>query len=407
MIFLNSYQSNYTDQAQMIYTSAFINLLVCLILFLYHWPQKKEIFILILAIIGANIRQYIYLLVDMPEEINTYTILFLHADPLSCISGPLVLLYLKITLDKSYTWKPIYWLFLIPSILFFINLIPYYSMGFDEKVKLIREFLSLDGNKKVLFPYLLFKISFQRILGPLLNNLILIYGIYYLIKIKKSIISKKTIFLINGFIMMMAIYAVPVILVYMNILYKNMYLANDFETNAVFRKFSYLKNFLIINIQLAPICYFLFPSFLYGGSSVNSLRDIFLTIQQRLGGNSDSEDEMKLKESDDVTSIINFIHEKKPYLNAEFTIHDLTSKLNIPHHRVSQCFNNEIQVSFPVFRNQLRVEYAIGLLKNDDHKSMSIEGIAMQSGFKTKSSFYSAFRSVYHMTPTEWIAKNL
>jgi AraC-like DNA-binding protein len=81
--------------------------------------------------------------------------------------------------------------------------------------------------------------------------------------------------------------------------------------------------------------------------------------------------------------------------------------LNIPDHRVSQCFNNEIQVSFPVFRNQLRVEYAIGLLKKDEHKSMSIEGIAYQSGFKTKSSFYSAFRSVYKMTPTEWIAKNL
>jgi AraC-like DNA-binding protein len=44
---------------------------------------------------------------------------------------------------------------------------------------------------------------------------------------------------------------------------------------------------------------------------------------------------------------------------------------------------------------------------NDEHKSMSIEGIAMQSGFKTKSSFYSAFKSVYNMTPTEWIAKNL
>lgn len=391
----------------MIYTSAFINLLVCLILFLYHWPQKKQILILILAIIGANIRQYIYLLVDMPQDINIYTLLFLHFDPLSCISGPLVLLYLKITLDKTYTWKPIYWLFLMPSVLFFINLIPYYSMGFEEKVKLIREFLSLDGNKKVLFPYLLFKISFQRILGPLFNNLILLYGIFYLLKIKKSISNKKIIYMINGFIMIMSIYAIPVILVYLNIIFKNIYLANDFESNAVFRRFNYLKNFLIINIQLAPICYFLFPSFLYGGSSVNSLKDIFLTMRKRFEGNFESEDEIKSKESDDANSIINFIQEKKPYLNAEFTIHDLTSKLNIPHHRVSQCFNNEIQVSFPVFRNQLRVEYAIGLLKKDVHKSMSIEGIAYQSGFKTKSSFYSAFRSVYKMTPTEWIAKNL
>ena len=391
----------------MIYTSAFINLLVCLILFLYHWPQKKEIFILILAIVGANIRQYIYLLVDMPQEINIYTLLFLHADPLSYVSGPLVLWYLKITLDKNYTWKPIYWLFLLPPVLFLINLIPYFAMGFDHKVNLVREFLSLKGNKNVIFPALLFKMSYQRILGPLFNNLTLLYGIFYLFKIKKAITNKKTIFLVNGFIMMMAIYAIPVILVYVNIIFKNMYLTNDFDTNTVFRRFAYLKNFLIINIQLAPICYFLFPSFLYGGSSVHSLKDIFLTIRKRLQGNAESEDVPKSKESDDVQNIVNYIQEKKPYLNAEFTIHDLTSKLNIPNHRVSYCFNNEIKVSFPVYRNQLRVEYAIGLLKNDEHKSMSIEGIAMQSGFKTKSSFYSAFKSVYNMTPTEWIAKNL
>jgi len=391
----------------MIYTSAFINLFVCVILFLYHWPQKKEILILILAIIGANIRQYIYLLVDMPQEINIYTLLFLNADPLSYISGPLVLWYLKITLDKNYTWKPIYWLFLLPPVLFLINLIPYYAMGFDHKVNLVREFLSLKGNKNVIFPALLFKMSYQRILGPLFNNLTLLYGIFYLFKIKKAITNKKTIFLVNGFIMMMAIYAIPVILVYMNIIFKNMYLANEFEANAVFRRFAYLKNFLIINIQLAPICYFLFPSFLYGCSSVHSLKDIFLTIRKRLQGNAESEDVLKSKESDDVQSIVNYIQEKKPYLNAEFNIHDLTSKLNIPNHRVSQCFNSEIQVSFPIYRNQLRVEYAIGLLKNDVHKSMSIEGIAYQSGFKTKSSFYSAFRSIYQMTPTEWIEKNL
>jgi AraC-like DNA-binding protein len=276
-------------------------------------------------------------------------------------------------------------------------------MGFDHKVNLVREFLSLKGNKNVIFPALLFKMSYQRIFGPLFNNLTLLYGIFYLFKIKKATTNKKTIFLVNGFIMMMAIYAIPVILVYVNIIFKNMYLTNDFDTNAVFRRFAYLKNFLIINIQLAPICY----SFLYGGSSVHSLKDIFLTMRKRLQGNAESEDVPKSKESDDVQNIVNYIQEKKPYLNAEFNIHDLASKLNIPNHRVSYCFNNEIKVSFPIYRNQLRVEYAIGLLKNDEHKSMSIEGIAMQSGFKTKSSFYSAFKSVYNMTPTEWIAKNL
>jgi AraC-like DNA-binding protein len=47
------------------------------------------------------------------------------------------------------------------------------------------------------------------------------------------------------------------------------------------------------------------------------------------------------------------------------------------------------------------------MFKDQKHLEMSIEGIAMQSGFKTKSAFYAAFKSEYKMTPTEWIEKNL
>ena len=105
--------------------------------------------------------------------------------------------------------------------------------------------------------------------------------------------------------------------------------------------------------------------------------------------------------------LIEYLHEKKPYLNIDFSLHQIAKDLDIPQAKVIDIFKSNLKMSFPIYRNQLRVEYAIGLLKNDVHKSMSIEGIAYQSGFKTKSSFYSAFRSIYQMTPTEWIEKNL
>lgn len=46
------------------------------------------------------------------------------------------------------------------------------------------------------------------------------------------------------------------------------------------------------------------------------------------------------------------------------------------------------------------------MFREQKHLKMSIEGIAIHSGFKTKSAFYAAFKSVYNMTPTEWIEKN-
>jgi AraC-like DNA-binding protein len=53
------------------------------------------------------------------------------------------------------------------------------------------------------------------------------------------------------------------------------------------------------------------------------------------------------------------------------------------------------------------VAHAISLLREGAHLTISIEGIAERSGFKSKSIFYAAFKEEYNMTPTEWMKKNL
>jgi AraC-like DNA-binding protein len=111
--------------------------------------------------------------------------------------------------------------------------------------------------------------------------------------------------------------------------------------------------------------------------------------------------------SADLDRIIQYMKMKKPYLKNNFSAHDVSRELNIPHLRVSTSFNKRLEMTFPEYRNKLRVAYAVNLLEENAQSHMSIEGIAIQSGFKNKSSFYAAFRAVYHMTPTEWISKHL
>jgi AraC-like DNA-binding protein len=57
-------------------------------------------------------------------------------------------------------------------------------------------------------------------------------------------------------------------------------------------------------------------------------------------------------------------------------------------------------------RNQLRIEYAIDLFKNDAHLKNSISGIATDAGFTNRATFYTAFKEVTKMTPFEWINEN-
>ena len=50
--------------------------------------------------------------------------------------------------------------------------------------------------------------------------------------------------------------------------------------------------------------------------------------------------------------------------------------------------------------NRLRIEYAVKLMKTYPH--YSIESIATDSGFKSKNTFYVAFRDVFGVTPNEY-----
>ena len=80
--------------------------------------------------------------------------------------------------------------------------------------------------------------------------------------------------------------------------------------------------------------------------------------------------------------------------------------LDIPQKTVTDCFNKVIKIPFPRMRNQLRIEYAMEMFKNDAHLKNSISGIATDAGFNNRATFYIAFKEVAKMTPIEWINEN-
>jgi AraC-like DNA-binding protein len=109
----------------------------------------------------------------------------------------------------------------------------------------------------------------------------------------------------------------------------------------------------------------------------------------------------------DMERIITYIEKEKPYLQVNFSLHNISQVLNIPHIRVSNAFNQQLNTSFPAYRNKLRLAHAVTMMREGALLTNSIEGIAFLSGFKSRSIFYLAFKEEYGMTPTEWIKKNL
>jgi AraC-like DNA-binding protein len=76
----------------------------------------------------------------------------------------------------------------------------------------------------------------------------------------------------------------------------------------------------------------------------------------------------------------------------------------VPQNHVSYCINTIMQTKFSTLKADLRINYTIELFSGKLKESYTIEGIAQQAGFKTRASFYNAFKEKTGITPTEFIA---
>lgn len=79
----------------------------------------------------------------------------------------------------------------------------------------------------------------------------------------------------------------------------------------------------------------------------------------------------------------------------------LAEQIDVHPNRLSAVINHHAGNSFFDLINARRVEYAKGLLVEDD-KGFSILDIAMESGFNSKSAFYAQFKKYTRMTPTDY-----
>lgn len=82
----------------------------------------------------------------------------------------------------------------------------------------------------------------------------------------------------------------------------------------------------------------------------------------------------------------------KYYLNQDLTIYELSKEMNISHRLLSTCINKEIGLNFNEWVNNYRVEAALKLLEDSNNSHYSIEGIGEDSGFKSRSAMYTAFK---------------
>ena len=108
----------------------------------------------------------------------------------------------------------------------------------------------------------------------------------------------------------------------------------------------------------------------------------------------------KIKES-----LEKYMIEEKPYLNAELTILDLSNKLDITKHHLTQVLNYHIGKNFFTYINEYRIDAIKKKIEDPKFNHLTLLAIAFECGFNSKSSFNNIFKQYTGLTPSEYKKK--
>jgi len=97
------------------------------------------------------------------------------------------------------------------------------------------------------------------------------------------------------------------------------------------------------------------------------------------------------------------MQEEKPYRDPELTLEKLSKMLAVSKYFLSQMLNDNLNTSYHELITEYRIMDACELLQNAEH--YTLEAIAYEVGFNSKSSFFSAFKRLKGSTPAKFRAQ--
>lgn len=115
--------------------------------------------------------------------------------------------------------------------------------------------------------------------------------------------------------------------------------------------------------------------------------------------NRQSEEDKSISSNSVCETVKKLMETGQYYLNQDLSIHDFAKEINISARTISTCINKSFGFNFNEWVNNYRVEKALEILNDKKNDHLSIEGIGLDSGFKSRSAMYIAFKKKTGKTP--------
>ncbi len=107
----------------------------------------------------------------------------------------------------------------------------------------------------------------------------------------------------------------------------------------------------------------------------------------------------QISEKDSLEELKKKIAGNRLFTDPDLNLNKLSEHLEISPRELSRIINTEGEQNFNDFLNEFRIDHFKELLENDQ---FSIEGMAYEAGFKSKTSFYRAFKKSTGQTPLQY-----
>lgn len=391
----------------MLFYFSLLILVLCIVMFTYNSKVNRAILYLLGFLIPISLYGILHHLFLFNESAYKLAIINVQFLPIYYLTGPMLYFYVRSTINDSNDLSKKDIVHFIPFILGLISVLPFIFKPFDYKLEIAQQFLSNPNSIKSSDAYWIYPNSINVIARPILligysiASLILIRN-YSNIKANQSPAVQKE--LITKWLISISILSTLIALLYifMTYIFFRIEITNKNSFNnlpiVTFTGFAY---------AIIPILIFIFPGILYGIPKAKEIEsDSQINLEKKLELKSIANKDLIDPLAETSARIMNYIEQNKPYLNTKFSIDDIVEELNIPRHHVGYCFNNIIQSKFTTIRTNYRVAHAKRLLISSQVDIMTMEGIGLESGFASKSSFFSVFKEATGLSPFDFMKQH-
>jgi len=319
--------------------------------------------------------------------------------------GPLAFLYVRSILKDSISFGKYDWVHFILFVIIFLGRLPYFFLSWDTKLMLADKIINHQWIKlnewsfNYIFPMILnFKLK-------ALHFSLYIFASWYLIfknkfKNRSMIERTKQIKIVENwlffFVSIVSFLSGLFVILILNFLEAKDKISFRDEGNILFSLI--LIGFLILILGLT-----LFPKILYG----KHLENESLMINEVKVSEPKKDKIDFFSFTPDYIGEISLLLEnwkvEKKYLDLDLSTFSLSKDLKIPHHHVTYFFNHFSDEKYIDWRNRLRIEHSIRLIKNREGFNKTIESLGKESGFRANSAFIRSFKQFTGKLPNDII----